>query len=66
MTHQCTACGAAHMMLARDFTEYSPCCFEDGAWHVAYGHIEPSAADDAVRFFCDSCGEPHDVPTELK
>lgn len=63
----CTVCGLSEFTLAQDLTEYSPCLWDaDSATFVTtYSHEESSMADDAVRFFCAACGEPHAVPEDL-
>jgi hypothetical protein len=62
---KCTNCGDPDMHLAKDITVYSPCQWNGTAWDTTYEHTEPSAADDAVRFFCTGCGTQHEVPEEL-
>ena len=62
---RCTACGSESMTLAEDQTVYSPCEF-DGTWTRRFSDVQASEMDDAVRFFCADCGEPHAVPEELK
>lgn len=62
---KCAKCGSPDMLLAEDFTRYSTCEVEDGKWVASAGNDEPSAADDAVRFFCPGCGAGHEVPEEL-
>ena len=54
-------------VLAEDMTEYSPCKWDakDKTFSTVYGHEEASQADDAVRFYCASCGTGHMVPEGL-
>lgn len=61
----CSKCGSNEMMLAQDYIEYSPCEFENGQWTATYSHEEESLAENAVRFYCARCGQPHVVPEEL-
>lgn len=64
---KCSNCGVSeNMILARDKTVYSPCTYSKGKWHPQYDNTEDSVADDAVRFYCASCGTPHQVPEELQ
>lgn len=62
----CTNCGSTDMTLAVDRTTYSGCVFTDGQWKTTYETTQDSCADDAVRFFCNACGAPHNVPKDLK
>ena len=65
----CTCCGSGNMILAEDYTAYSPCTFDadTGKFERNYtGEHEPSGQEDAVRFFCTDCGARHAVPEELK
>ena len=63
----CTKCGDCAFVLAEDMTEYSPCKWDakDKTFSTVYGHEEASQADDAVRFYCASCGTGHMVPEGL-
>jgi hypothetical protein len=61
---RCTTCGESDFTLAKDMTEYSPCVWnaENRTFSTVYGHMQESAADDAVRFFCTECGTQHMPP----
>lgn len=63
----CTTCGASNFILAQDIVEYSPCEWDadSATFATMYTHSETSAADDAVRFFCQDCGTQHAVPEDL-
>lgn len=61
----CTKCGACDFTLAVDKTDYSPCEWDGTKFVAKYVDTQASDADDAVRFFCASCGEPRAVPEEL-
>lgn len=62
----CKACGAADLVLAVDVTEYRAATWTDGAWVLGETYRQAIDAPDAVRVFCASCGEPHEVPEGLK
>ena len=63
----CSNCGGRDMVLAEDFTTYSPCEWSaEWGWGTMYtSDRESSGADEAVRFFCTNCGTQHAVPEEL-
>jgi hypothetical protein len=65
---RCTNCGVSDFSLARDSTDYSTCDWDTEAKLFRATHIntENSSAEDAVRFFCASCGTQHPVPEECK
>lgn len=64
---KCTQCGDSDFLLAKEIIEYSPCVWDEKSrtFSTVYGHTEDSGADDAVRFFCTSCGEYHMPPEGL-
>ena len=62
---KCSNCGDDGLILAEDFTRYSGCTWEDGEWVKQYSDTQAFEMDDAVRFFCTSCGTQHAVPEEL-
>lgn len=64
---KCSNCGSADLMLAQDFTDYSPCTWDadSGQWEKSYTDMQASEAHDAVRFFCTECGTQHAVPADL-
>lgn len=66
VNNACSACGSADMMLAEDYTKYSPCEHDEKkGWVPQYTHEQAAEAEDAVRFYCTECGEYHAVPKEL-
>lgn len=76
MTHElpsassgcCTNCGSGDLMLARDYTAYSPCEYflETDTWGPLYEDMQAADAPGSVRFFCTECGTQHAVPKELE
>ena len=65
----CAACGHDTLTLARDMTVFIPYRKTEGGFWVDEGSsTEDMDNDDPtgnVRFFCDHCGEYHNIPEEL-
>ena len=63
----CTNCGVCDFILAEDHTKYSQCevDMESKTFSSSYVHEEASSADEAVRFYCATCGTRHMVPEGL-
>lgn len=65
----CAKCGSPDMKLAQDSTDYTNYWFVDGAWRRGKTHTEDMDSGDPlgnVRFFCNRCGEYHEVPEDLE
>lgn len=64
---KCSNCGSADLMLAQDFTDFSPCKWnpDTQTWKPCYTDAQSFDAPDSVRFFCTNCGTQHALPMEL-
>lgn len=65
---KCTNCGSADLILAEDFTDYSPCEWNAATqrWAKTHTTTQTFGLEDSVRFFCTECGTQHAAPEELK
>lgn len=63
----CAKCGDNDFILAEDRTDYSTTEWnaETKKFESTYANNETSLAEDAIRFFCTTCGSGHEVPEEL-
>lgn len=65
----CTKCGSPKMQLAVDQTRYTAYECVDGVWMDSGSNTEENGSDcplGSVRFFCDHCGEYHELPENLE
>lgn len=59
-------CGCEELLLAEDFTQYSPLKLEDGEWERKYiSGMEPSGILEPIRIYCPECGAEYELPEEL-
>jgi len=68
LENTCAKCGNPDMMLAVDQTRYTLYEYVDGVWMDSGSSTEDMDSGDPagnVRFFCDYCGEYHNIPEEL-
>lgn len=59
-------CGCDNLMLAEDFTQYSPLKLQDGTWKRLYtSDMELSGSLEPTRIYCPECGAEYELPEEL-
>ena len=64
---KCAVCGDSDFLLAEDHTDYSNVEWdaETKKFESTYANNETSGAENAIRFYCTTCGAGHQVPEEL-
>lgn len=59
-------CGCEGLLLAEDFTQYSPLELKNGKWRREYtSDMEPSGILEPVRIYCPDCDAEYELPKEL-